>query len=191
MAGFTSALKAPMVGLKRIFEYVNADGRLTKWNCGQAAATTLLTHHGHLPLCEETACATMRGLESAFPPDIVAGWFGSSRRRVTRICKAHGLCLKVVRGEEPLRVELEAGNPVVVMLGVSAGRIWKWDVPGGHWMVAYGFDDDAVYLTNWGEPMPWSEFRERWRSAVSRFIQMNERGLAAISTQRREIVNAQ
>jgi len=45
-------------------------------------------------------------------------------------------------------------------------------------MVAYGFDENAIHLTNWHEPMPWPEFRERWRSWVSRLVQMDERGLA-------------
>lgn len=180
MAGFISALTTSTAysGLARIFEFVNADGRLVKWNCGQAAATTLLTHHGILS-CDDDAATILQLVERHFPPDQLGGWFGSSRRRVASICKAHDLPLKEIRGEDSLRAELSAGNPALVMLGVSAGRFWKWNVPGGHWMVAYGFDDDAIYLTNWGEPMPWSEFRMRWRSVVSRLIQMNERALAA------------
>jgi hypothetical protein len=168
-------------GLERIFEFVNSDGRLTKWNCGQAAATTLLTHHGRLPLPADNAAALMRLVEDAFPPDQLGGWLGSSRRRVMRICKAHSLPLKEVRGEECLRAELSRGNPVALMLGVCGGHVWGWDLPGGHWMVAYGFDDEALFLTNWSEPMPWSEFRTRWRSMVARLIQMSDRGLAAVS----------
>jgi hypothetical protein len=181
MAEFTSPVSksAEYAGLGRIFEFVNGDGRLTKWNCGQAAATTLLAHHGALPLPEENACALMCAVESAFPPDQLGGWFGSSRRRVTQICKAHGVRLQEVRGEDRLRGELSSGNPVALMLGVSAGQLWGWDLPGGHWMVAYGFDDASIFLTNWGEPMPWPEFRERWESIVSKLIQMSGRGLAA------------
>ncbi len=181
MAGFTSALAktAQFAGLERIFEFVNSDGRLTKWNCGQAAAATLLTHHGALPPAETNACSLVQMIEKQFPPDQLGGWFGSSRRRVTSICKAHGVRLAEVRGENALRAELEKNNPVIVMLGVSAGRFWRWDLPGGHWMVAYGFDAESIYLTNWGEPMAWGEFRQRWRSVVSRLIQMSERGLVA------------
>ncbi len=183
MAQYASALakSAAYVGLERIFEFVNGDGRLTKWNCGQAAAATLLTHHGATPLSEASAGSLVCLLENAFPPDQLGGWLGSSRRRVTSICKAHGLPLQEIRGEHDLRRELANGNPVVVMLGISAGKLWGWDVPGGHWMVAFGFDADAIFLTNWHEPMPWAEFRERWRSVVARLIQMNERGLAAAS----------
>jgi hypothetical protein len=178
MADFTTALSrgAGYLGLPQIFEFVNADGRLTKWNCGQAAAATLLTHCGISP-CER-AVAFMNQIERRFPPNIAGGWFGSSRRRVVSICKGHGLPLTCVRGELDLRAKLSGGDPVIVMLGVCGGRFWKWDLPGGHWMVAYGFDANAIHLTNWHEPMPWSEFRQRWRSWVSRLVQMDERGLA-------------
>ena len=32
-------------GLTALFEYINADGEHRKFNCGQAAACTLLTHY--------------------------------------------------------------------------------------------------------------------------------------------------
>jgi hypothetical protein len=43
-------------------------------------------------------------------------------------------------------------------------------------MVAYGFDSDFVYLTNFGR-MSWSDFRMGWRSLVPRLISMGQRGL--------------
>lgn len=165
-------------GLPRIFEFVNHDGRLSKWNCGQAAAATLLTHH-HVVDPAVDGCDLLLEIERQFPPDILGGWFGSSRRRVTSICRSRGLPLKPVRGEAAVRAELERGNPVVVMLGVSGGKFLRWDLPGGHWMVAYGFDDNAVYLTNWGKPMLWEEFRIRWRAWTATFIQMDEIGLVS------------
>jgi hypothetical protein len=65
------------------------------------------------------------------------------------------------------------------MLGISAGKLWNCiDLPGGHWMVAYGFDDEYVYLTNHGK-MTWPEFRRGWNGLVPRLIRMNGRGLAA------------
>ena len=170
----TGALgKLGYAGLGSMFEYVNGDGSLTKWNCGQAAATTLLTHCGILTAKSPT---DIRDIERQFPPDLLGGWLGSSRRRVTQICKAHGIDLREVRGEEGLRRELGMDRPVIVMLGVSAGKLLGYDLPGGHWMVAYGFDAESVYLTNWGA-MSWAEFRAGWRAIVPRFIQMSERGL--------------
>ena len=68
------------------------------------------------------------------------------------------------------------------MLGVSSGTFWHIPLPGGHWMVAYGYDREHIYLTNLEEgKMPWTEFRRRWRSWVSLLIRMRLRGLAAVT----------
>jgi hypothetical protein len=164
-------------GLAEIFEFVNDDGALCYRNCGQAAAATLLAQHRLFTPTQTTACQVLCALEHSHPPDNFFGWFGTSRRRVTRICKAHGLELAAIDGEDRLRLELDQQNPVIVMLGVSGGKFLGFDLPGGHWMVAYGYDHDAVYLTNYGT-MPWSEFRSGWSSLVPRLIQMRRRGLA-------------
>jgi hypothetical protein len=61
---------------------------------------------------------------------------------------------------------------------VSAGRVLKiFDLPGGHWMVAYGFNEEHVYLSNWGK-MTWDEFRRHWDSLVPSLIQMRLTALA-------------
>lgn len=178
MARYTMATSAAegFAGLVGIFEYVNRDGRLWRWNCGQAAAATMLAHHRLGPVAGHGS-ETMSELERSFPPDILGGWFGSSRRRVVSLCKAHGLPLCDVRGEAELRRTLADRRPAIVMLGVPGARLGPWRLPGGHWMVAYAFDDRHIHLTNWPEPMPWPEFRAGWTSFVSRLIQMDERGL--------------
>jgi hypothetical protein len=66
------------------------------------------------------------------------------------------------------------------MLGVSAGKFLRFDMPGGHWMVAYGYDAGSVYLTNWGK-MSWQEFRAGWAGLVPRLIGMRFRGLTAMT----------
>ncbi|MCI0463240.1 MAG: hypothetical protein L0Z62_40350 [Gemmataceae bacterium] len=167
-------------GLDAIFEYTNYDGACLDTNCGQAAAATLLTFHGKLPPQAERARAIMTAIEGRHPPDNLGGLFGTSRRRVVRICKAFGLPVKVISGEEALRRQLDQRSPVVVMLGVSGGRFLNFDLPGGHWMVAYGYDRDHVHLTNWG-PMNWEEFRKGWKALVPRLIGMRLRGLVTVS----------
>src|SRR5262245_4479606 len=109
-------------GLDTIFEYTNDDGACVWTNCGQAAAATLLTFHGKLPPEPARARDVMTGLEDQHPPDNFGGLFGTSRRRVVRICRAFGLPVRVIDGEEALRGNLDRRNPVVVMLGVSGGR---------------------------------------------------------------------
>jgi hypothetical protein len=164
-------------GLDTIFEYTNDDGRLVDTNCGQAAAATFLTFHGKLPPLTERASQIMGAIEHDHPPDNFGGRFGTSRRQVVHICRDQGLRVMEVSGEEALRGQLAKHRPVIVMLGVSAGRFWNlFDLPGGHWMVAYGFDDDSVHLTNWGR-MTWPEFRAGWNALVPRLIGMRGRGL--------------
>jgi hypothetical protein len=166
-------------GLDSVFEYTNDDGRLQQYNCGQAAACTFLTFYGKLTADAKRADAIMAAIESAHPPDNFGGWFGTSRRRVERICRANGLRIDHIEDEDDLRKQLAAHKPVIVMLGVSAGRFLnRFDLPGGHWMVAYGYDRDHLYLTNWGR-MTWDEFRGGWNALVPWLIGMRRRGLVA------------
>ncbi len=65
----------------------------------------------------------------------------------------------------------------MVMLDVPGRTLFnRWTLPTGHWMVAYGFDDELVYLTNWGT-MTWELFRARWNGLTPRLIGMCNRGL--------------
>lgn len=172
---------AEYCGIGSIFEYINGDGSLRKTNCGLAAAATLLTFHHKLPpdLEEPKARRVMADLERWHPPDNLGGLFGTSRRLVTRICKAFGLRVLPIKGEQALRKQLDDRNPVVVMLGVSGGKLLGFELPAGHWMVAYGYDHDHVFLTNWGR-MTWREFHHGWTAFVPRLIGMRNRGLAAL-----------
>jgi hypothetical protein len=166
-------------GLPSLYEFVNADGGLTRFNCGQAAACTLLSHQGAV---RGDACALMATVEEAHPPDNLFGWFGTSRRRVERICQSHGIELAEVRGEEELKAALAGGRPVAVMVELPGPMVWRWRAPVGHWMVAYGFDDRQVFLSNCGAPgMSWDEFRRAWGGLVPRLISMRNTGLVARS----------
>jgi hypothetical protein len=165
-------------GLPSVFGYTNDDGRLVRWNCGQAAAATFLTCYGVFAPDPGRAAATMAALESVHPPDQLAGYFGTGRRRVERICRAYGVELDEVVGEAALRAALDRSRPVIIMLGVPAGRFLGVDLPGGHWVVAYGYDDGNVYLSNWGQ-MTWPEFNTGWDGFVPGLIRMRGRGLVA------------
>lgn len=167
-------------GIRKIFEYTNWDGSRCRTNCGQAAAATLLTYHRKLPADEEHAHEIMADIERAHPPDNVGGLFGTSRRRVTRICRSFDLTLRPIEGADELRTQLDYQNPVAVMLGIPGGHIWKYELPAGHWMVAYAYDRANVYLTNWGS-MTWAEFERGWARLVPRLIGMRRRGLMAVS----------
>ena len=61
-------LASNYLGLASIFEYTNWDGTQTRFNCGQAAACTYLTHLGKL----EPATKVMQAIEAAHPPEAPA-----------------------------------------------------------------------------------------------------------------------
>lgn len=176
-------------GVGRIFQYTNDDGRYVRTNCGLAAAATFLTFHQKFPAAEERAHQIMKEIERQYPPDNLGGLFGTSRRRVEQICRAFGLRTRAIQGETALKAHLDYGNPVVVMLGVKAGvnilghrieQVFGFDLPMGHWMVAYGYDAEHVFITNWYQRMTWSEFRWGWDAFVPRLINMRRHGLVAM-----------
>jgi len=168
-------------GLPSVYEYINSDGEHRKFNCGQAAACSLLSFAGVLVADPDPGQAhvLMSAIEEANPPDNVGGWFGTSRRRVERICRRHGIELDEIEGEGELRASLAALRPVIVMVGTEGPRILKWRAPGGHWVLAYGYDDRQLFTTNWNGPIPWDEFRRQWGAVVPRLICMRNVGLAA------------
>ena len=165
-------------GLASILEIVNDDGKLTHSELRSGGGGD----HAHLSR-QLSAGRRLRYHvldRKTFPPDQMGGWFGSSRRRVTKICKNVGVHLDEIEGEDELKAQLTLGNPVIMMLGVKAGKFLGFDLPGGHSVVAYGYDDANLYLTNWNqEPLPWAEFAKSWGSFVPRLIQMSNRGLVA------------
>jgi hypothetical protein len=168
-------------GLPSIFEFTNADGQLPRVNCGQAAAATLLAFYGKVSPATQSPSQIVTNLEKGHPPDNLAGIFGSSRRRITRIFRRRGVRIRVLVGEEDLRETVSQGQPVIVVIGVRAGTLFhRFDLPGGHWTVAYGFDGEHIYLTNYGR-MTWDDFRRAWMSFVPRLIDMHGKGLVAVS----------
>jgi len=172
-------------GLPSLYEFINSDGEFRKYNCGQAAACTLLTHCRVFPgdHSPETARGIMITVEDFHPPDNAGGWLGTSRRRVERICRTAGVPIEEVDGEADLRTHLDNLQPVMVMCGIDGPKLFgRWFAPAGHWMVAYGYDEKNIFLTNWSGPsMTWAEFRRCWNSVVSRLLSMRNTGIAAVS----------
>jgi hypothetical protein len=170
-------------GLPGLFGYVNQDGRLCGTNCGLAASATLLTHFGKMeqaPTLEPATNPNMKTLEASFPPNILGGLAGTSRGRVERILDAYGCDSVEIDGEEALRESLSAGQPVAVMLQVPGNQVLGIAMPAGHWMVAYSYDAEKVYLTNWNEDaMLWEEFRRGWSALFPWCINMQRKGLRA------------
>lgn len=156
-------------GLTSLYEYVNADGALWRYNCGQAAAATLLSHLD--PARRDQPL--LAWLEKEHGPDNLGGWLGTSRRRVERALRAVHWRPRAVRGENALRQSLAAQRPVILSVQLSLGKFWKWDIPSAHWMLAFGFDSEYVYLSNWWDNrMKWEDFRAGWAGWVPALTNM-------------------
>lgn len=186
MAGYYQPLPAPppgYQGLPSLFGYRNDDGKLSGTNCGLAASATLLTMLGKMPVEMTTTVHTnsnMLALESTYPPNILGGLAGTSRGRVEQILDAYGVRSVEVDGEEGLRGSLAAKQPVAVMLQVPGSTFMGITFPAGHWMVAFGFDEQRIYLTNWDiDGMTWEEFRGGWSQLYPWCINMDRKGLQA------------
>lgn len=162
-------------GLDWIFEYTNEDGRIPTYNCGQAAAATFLTHHGRMDPVQ--AARNIAWLERHHGPDQFGGWLGTGRKRMERIIRSFDIDLTEVRGIAGIRAELDRNNPVLVMLGTTLTTFLGFNIPGGHWMVAYGYEGNSVHMTN-GWLMTWAEIEASWDSITAKWIRMNGCGLA-------------
>lgn len=186
MAGYyqpSMPVSTSYLGLPQLFGYVNADGSYRGTNCGLAASATLLTYRGSMQPAltpEPFTNPNMAVLESSFPPNILCGLAGTSRGRVERILEAQGYEAVEVDGEAALRQALSRGEPVAVMLQVAGSPFMGLPMPAGHWMVAYGCDENRIYLTNWHDTaMPWEEFRQGWSAVIPWCINMQRKGLLA------------
>jgi hypothetical protein len=162
-------------GLTSMFQYVNGDGTLQETNCGQAAAATILTHYGIFEKKTERPNPNMTLLEDRYPPDVLFGVCGTSKTRMRQMLNENRLSLLHIKGETQLKNCIRNYSPVVVMLGISQ-VICGMTVPGGHWMVAYAYDNEYVYLTNYGQ-MSWGDFKRDWDSVVSLAIDMQNKGI--------------
>ena len=75
---------------------------------------------------------------------------------------------------------LAFADTLIAETGATVALVDRYDRPGGHWTVAYGFDGEHIYLTNYGR-MTWDDFRRAWMSFVPRLIDMHGKGLVAVS----------
>lgn len=163
-------------GLPGLVEFTNDDGQLCRVNCGQAAAATLL----HFRDGSASPNSWMACLERDHPPDNLGGWLGTSRRRIERALRCRGYHPSIVRGEEGLKNALILKEPVIVTMQLSAGKFWRFDIPSAHWMVAFGFDREHLYLTNWWDNrITWVEFLKGWHGWVPALTSLRGMGIVA------------
>lgn len=162
-------------GLGSIFQYTNDGMPSTKTTCGQAAIATILTHYNIKP--RDTGYTVVNDVYRRFAPDIAWGNLGTSWQQMNRALSAYGVPYNWYSGEAGLKNALNLYKPCIIMLDVGAipEEGWGW---GGHWVVAYAYDNNHIYLTNWngnsqkyadGGKCTWAAFRKAWNAQLARY----------------------
>lgn len=129
-------------------------------SCGQAAIATVLTFYGKLP--QDDSGQTVTDIWNAYEPNVPGD--GTNWDQMQRAIEGYGMNAYWGTGEEELKSYIRGGRPAIVMVDVGAVSN-RW---GGHWIVAYAFDDYGIYVTNWAFGttrdgyLTWGEFRTAW-----------------------------
>lgn len=134
--------------------------------CGQAAVACVLNFHCKLP-----PGLDVDDIYSKYPPNVMWGAFGSSPNLIEQMCKGYGLntyryCNNEQQGPTQLKNDIAARKPTIVMLDLGKlGQSWNTY----HWAVAYGYDQQSIYLANMGRvgyKEDWGSFMEAWHCWV-------------------------
>lgn len=146
-----------------MFEFVNDNS----YDCGQAAACTILASHGLIEAKQDA----LAEIENAYPPDVMGGLWGTSSKRVKQILEVKGL--RVQQLETPFEIynAVKNGQPVVCLLG------FKWS---GHWVVATEVIGKFIHLSNYGDATI-EDFHKMISGWIPRIIGFNGRGYIASS----------
>ena len=152
-------------GLASIVEYTNADGDLTSTNCGQAAAATLV----NFAMPVKNSDGLVRTFEQCFPPNVMFGTLGTSPAQIIRMLDS--LKIKVDKIGPNAESCLVAKEPVLLLVGVLWKEFLHLKLREPHWTVAYGYDHDSVYLTNYGK-MSCIDFWDGWGDPLVKMVGM-------------------
>jgi hypothetical protein len=165
-------------GLASIYQFTNDDGQNPDIVCGQAACATLLTHCG----LTKSEIDTLREIEKNHPPDILFGKWGTSPWRIKAILESFGANnLQEVRTLERLKHWVGKSCPVVCLIQNTGGLFGLRH--GAHWFVVFAYDNDGVFVTNYGNPchLSWSDFQKKWDSPLSRAASLKFKGITNTS----------
>lgn len=128
---------------------------------------SLVARNPNTPLVKQTY--------ETFPPDISIGIQGHSRARMQSALQEAGFTSPAYRGVDALQSALRQNMPALVLLDVGAAASEGWSTWGTFWTVAYGYDGEGVYLSNWpGDgKCAWGTFKEAWNTDLTRTAGLN------------------
>lgn len=161
-------------GICQIAEFLNPDFPIVTTTCGQAAAVTALWHAG-MNAKFGTPASLVKSFNDYAPPKItvpgvieVAVSLGTDWRQIEYGIKGYsnqGIRFNWQKGKAALQNELRKSNPCLIMLDMGTLPPYDWKKGGGHWVVAYGYDNTHVYLTNmatFGNKITWDQLHKAW-----------------------------
>jgi hypothetical protein len=150
-------------GRSRIWQYTNYTVDVDN-TCGQAAVATILTNYEILR--EDPGESVLADIYNRFPPDLPLGKGTSPGRMQSSLREGWRVDSKWIGGEDELKKWIS--NRYLVILLLDVGRIPKiWEGNWGmHWTVAFAYDDENIYLTNWPDNgrCSWSSLSRAWWS---------------------------
>lgn len=165
-------------GICQIAEFTNVDFPIQRTTCGQAAAVTALWHAG-LNAKYGTPESLVKNFFDYAPPKITIGGLiekkdslGTDWRQMEYGMNKYaslGMRYNWQKGKAALQNELRKGNPCLIMIDMGTLPPYSW-LSGGHWVVAYGYDNSGVHVTNLGNldnKMTWDQLHKAWGGSLT------------------------
>lgn len=165
-------------GICQIAEFKNPEFPILETTCGQAAAVTALWHVG-LNAVYGKPGELVKSFYDYAPPKItipkvleVSYSLGTDWRQMEYGLNGYsgqGIRYNWQKGKAALQNELRKGNPCLIMIDMGTLPPYNWQ-SGGHWVVAYGYDNGSVYVTNLANlnnKMSWDQLHKAWGGALT------------------------
>lgn len=162
-------------GTCAIYQFVNTDFPVSKTTCGQSALATALWAVGIGSKFNNSHAALVKSIWDYAPPKVTlagmvevgAGGYGTDWRQinygVAGYRKMHNFGYQWVKGFDAVKAHLKQGHPVVIMLDTGTLKQYQFAWGTGHWVVAYGYDTNYIYVTNFpNNRMTWNELKIAW-----------------------------
>jgi hypothetical protein len=177
-SGAQSLLATGYKGRCEIYQFTNDDFPNRNNSCGQAAIATAMWTIG---LKDKYASdhEFAKSIWAYAPPKItlgnliqLQGSLGSDWRQLNYALdgygKLYGVKYSWITGEAEIKKYLAMNLPVVIMLDTGTLKQFNYQWFTGHWVTAFGYDKDYIYVSNFPESrMSWAELGAAFRGNLA------------------------
>lgn len=178
-SGAQSFLATGFRGRCSVYQFTNADFPQTNNSCGQAAIATAMWTIG-LDKKYASDAEFAKSLWAYAPPKITLGNLiqlkdnlGTDWRQINYALdeygKLYGVKYTWATGETEIKKYLAMNLPVVIMLNVGTLPQFNYKWWAGHWVTAFGYDANYIYVSNFPSN------RNDLETARRRFLRRNAR----------------